>query len=53
MKRLLIAAGLLAALAGLAYSPATPLNAQGKDNDWATIKGRIVWQGKAPERKKD
>ena len=53
MTRLLIAAGLLAVLAALAYSPATPLNAQGAGDDWAkSIKGRIVWKGPAPERKK-
>src|SRR5262249_8468122 len=48
MRRCLIAAGLVVALTGLA-STAT---AQGKD-DWATVKGRIIWDVKkkpAPKR---
>jgi len=49
MKRILMAAGCVAALAGLAYTPAaSPLPQDG----WTTIKGRITWEGKAPERKK-
>lgn len=52
MKRLCCAAGLLAALASLAYSPTTPLHAQGDGNAWTTIKGRIIWEGKAPPQDK-
>jgi len=51
MKRLLFAIGLVAACAGLATSPTAVVNAQNNGQNWVTIKGRIIWAGKAPERK--
>src|SRR5947209_503885 len=52
MTRLLIAAGLLTALTGLAVSPAAPLEPQKNDPNWVTIKGRITWKGTPPPREK-
>jgi len=49
MTRLLTAAGLVAALAGFSHSPAASPAPQG--DNWTTLKGRITWEGKAPERK--
>ena len=45
MTRLLTAAGLMVALAGLAHTPAAPAP---QGDNWTTIKGRITWEGKLP-----
>jgi hypothetical protein len=50
MNRFLAAVACVAALAGLAYTPVASPAAPG--DGWTTIKGRITWDGKAPERDK-
>ena len=53
MHRFLIGAGLVATLVALASAPTSPLNAQGKNPNWTTVKGRIIWDVKkapAPPR---
>ncbi len=51
MQRFLIAAGVVAVLAGLTATPTAPVSAQVNKNDWATVKGRIVWKNAPPREK--